>query len=582
MEKEKFKNDFNINDDNDFISKSILSYYVLESDKGGSNEKLDIVDGGNDGGIDYFLDLDDNSTYVGQSKFSVLKDKKELFNEIRKLIDNFVSIGNKNKTKKDDPVKDEICEKIKQISNKKVKFQILFIGFKNDDLNKIESQKLVDEFLKSNSTDENHKDIELIFGECLYKSLIVYSSGKSLEINSKIDFTLSYDGNKVPYSNNNIKMAGYLININAYDMYLLMLEKKEFLFDKNIRGYLNKTNKSKKVNNEMIESLENNTAFFWFVNNGIIILCENAQFDNSEINFKNMSIINGAQTVSNIYHFLNDALNEEEKAIKKNRLMSVFLACKIVILKEHDEKIINYIVQSSNTQKSVKTWTLYSNHKEVVELNNRMKRLNYFLNYKDGFLDYDPSIKNLNKDEKYKVIDLDKFVQSKICIFNLTPGYATQNKEKLFLDDSNVEKLNEKKNDIYFIMSVIKFYDKMKSDFVKMNKLWVLSFLSLILLGVYENIEKINAFNKEKIENNISKNINKCDKQINLVNKKFIKEEIKDEEISEIQKNNNFIELKNNFLKYCTDYKSAEYYSDNRFYLFIINNIELFKKFYNE
>jgi hypothetical protein len=581
VEKKDFIKEFNINEKN-FISKSLTSYYGSSGTK--VEDMINIVDGPGDGGIDYFLDFDDKPIIIGQSKFSVFQKKEDLFNETNKLINNFQSISTTGGTKAEKSIKSDVSSKIKQIveNESDVVFQILFIGFSNNDLNKYDPHKLAIDFLNHNSIDDKHRKIEFIFGDFLVRGLRVYNPNfQKQEVN--ISFSLSYDGHCVPYSNNNSEISGFLINVSAYDMFSLIDKHGQLVFEQNVRHFLNNAGKSRKVNKNIIDSLENNTSLFWFANNGIIILCEDAKFNSNGVKLSKMSIINGAQTVSNIFHFLKDEADDNKFMINKNRLMSVFLPCKIVVLKKQDHRVINYIVQSSNTQKNVKQWTLFSNHKDVVKLNNRMTMLGYFLNYKDGILEDNIDVKSLSKSDKYKIIDLDQFVQAKVSIFDLKPGFASQSRDKLFSDDTYVIKLNEKMDDINFVMSIVKFYSQIRNNVGKINKFWIYSFLSLLLAGDRENFDWIENLDIDTVRTNIKNNVNLYkDSSFVLKYKKFIGNAITDEEIKSMIQDEQFIKLQNKFIEYCDQFKTGDYYSNNRFYSFIFDNINDFIYFVNK
>jgi hypothetical protein len=166
VEKSDFIKEFNINEKN-FISKSLTSYYGSSGTK--VEDMINIVDGPGDGGIDYFLDFDDKPIIIGQSKFSVFQKKEDLFIETNKLINNFQSISTTGGTKAGKNIKSDVSSKIKQIveNESDVVFQILFIGFSNNDLNKYDPHKLAIDFLNHYSIDDKHKKIEFIFGDFL-------------------------------------------------------------------------------------------------------------------------------------------------------------------------------------------------------------------------------------------------------------------------------------------------------------------------------------------------------------------------------------------------------------------------------
>ena len=60
----------------------------------------------------------------------------------------------------------------------------------------------------------------------------------------------------------------------------------------NIRHYI----RSRMVDDKINETLHKNRGDFWFLNNGIVIACEDFMIDGSKITLTNFSIVNGGQT----------------------------------------------------------------------------------------------------------------------------------------------------------------------------------------------------------------------------------------------------------------------------------------------
>ncbi|ANZ42155.1 abortive phage infection protein [Lentzea guizhouensis] len=88
------------------------------------------------------------------------------------------------------------------------------------------------------------------------------------------------------------------------------------LFHLNIRNPLGRT----PINNELIETLANEPAHFWYFNNGITILCESVEKTHGSVRsphsrpvaltLRNASVVNGAQTVRSVA----EAVNADEGA----------------------------------------------------------------------------------------------------------------------------------------------------------------------------------------------------------------------------------------------------------------------------
>ena len=64
------------------------------------------------------------------------------------------------------------------------------------------------------------------------------------------------------------------------------------LFSQNLRYYV----KNAKVDDNVIESIQEHPENFWYFNNGIILICEDYSIEDTAITLYKFSIINGGQT----------------------------------------------------------------------------------------------------------------------------------------------------------------------------------------------------------------------------------------------------------------------------------------------
>jgi hypothetical protein len=94
------------------------------------------------------------------------------------------------------------------------------------------------------------------------------------------------------------------------------------LFAKNIREFIGQSS----VNDDIRETLETEPELFWYLNNGVTILCENIiRLDVSKGNqrkqgifrVKNLSIVNGAQTIGSIGQIYQKSSPEERERLEQ-------------------------------------------------------------------------------------------------------------------------------------------------------------------------------------------------------------------------------------------------------------------------
>ena len=142
------------------------------------------------------------------------------------------------------------------------------------------------------------------------------------------------------------------------------------LFSQNLRYYV----KNAKVDDNVINSIQEHPDNFWYFNNGIILICEDYMISETKITLHKFSIINGGQTTKLIgeTEFDND----------------FFLQCKIIKNKYQieDERLefISSVAEASNTQKPIKDKDLIANKIEQRLLKKQMASVGVYCQIKRG------------------------------------------------------------------------------------------------------------------------------------------------------------------------------------------------------
>lgn len=80
----------------------------------------------------------------------------------------------------------------------------------------------------------------------------------------------------------------------------LYIDKGEDLFSGNPRSYLGRGKRRSTINSGIIESAQNEPGNFWAYNNGVTALVNDFYYGNGELEIKEITIINGAQTTGAI------------------------------------------------------------------------------------------------------------------------------------------------------------------------------------------------------------------------------------------------------------------------------------------
>lgn len=244
--------------------------------------------------------------------------------------------------------------------------------------------------------------------------------------------------NYLTYETANIE--GILVNVSSNSIVKLYNKHKdEGLFDMNIRKYI----RNKTVDDGIKNTLDKNRENFWFLNNGLIIACENFEIDGNKIKLTNFSIVNGGQTTNRIGNY------------KGSNTQEFFVPCKIISVKQENQFLYNKIAEATNSQKPITARDLKANSPEMKTLQNWLLNENIYLEIKRGEL--------IEKGVKYKLKN-DEFGQFMISFVHQLPGTARSGKKKIFETEKhyneiflqNYEKSSNKKS---FIVDLISFQD---------------------------------------------------------------------------------------------------------------------------
>lgn len=265
------------------------------------------------------------------------------------------------------------------------------------------------------------------------------SDGEKSDSETKFNFNFKNENNSetlitntISYNTDEAKILICSISaeslIHCYDKY------KNQIFDKNIRYSISSDKTSKAVDSEMNLTIEKNPKNFFMYNNGITIVTnemEGPNLQDNTIKLTNFSIVNGAQTITNL---------AKHKYIDNRK--NIFLLAKIVCPLNYDgySKIVEEITKASNNQKPVKPRDFKSNTDEMKKLKKYFATKGIILDIKRGDDNIEIKkelIKNFNyknNSEIPKVLNdtLGQYIYS--LILN-SPTISLQNKSKLFYSE---------------------------------------------------------------------------------------------------------------------------------------------------
>lgn len=230
----------------------------------------------------------------------------------------------------------------------------------------------------------------------------------------------------------NVKIYSYGLMEKPYRSYFGYVDGQQIqewyqqhdkaLFTQNIRGFLG-NGKDKPVNQAIQKSLNEDQALFWYLNNGITLLTKEIQANprnasdekDGLFNLKDVSIVNGAQTVNSIGKFGGKGLDKVKVAIK-------------VIMVDSDE-LADKITEATNQQNAVSGRDFVSLDAFQENLARQIDLENYHYTLQQS------------SDKEEKDIDIDEALDAIVCYKGNPSDLATlKGKRGRFYDDINSDK----------------------------------------------------------------------------------------------------------------------------------------------
>jgi hypothetical protein len=211
---------------------------------------------------------------------------------------------------------------------------------------------------------------------------------------------------------------GLICTTNASEIARLVEEDKTgALFESNIRRFLGQ---SSSVNTEITATATNpnESNLFWFLNNGITILCDNMDViqdpDAPKIKVKNLQIVNGCQTASSLAHAAKDGLLQADTQV----LLKIF--------ETDSENFGSKIVLTTNNQNKISSRDLKANDPIQIDIRTALERYGY--HYEHKFNQY----LGINIASTNKVVSNESIGQSYLAVILKKPSDARHRKYKIW------------------------------------------------------------------------------------------------------------------------------------------------------
>lgn len=218
--------------------------------------------------------------------------------------------------------------------------------------------------------------------------------------------------------------------VSGYDLASLYDKYKQRIFRGNVRYYINS---EKSVDSAIKSTISENPSDFAYLNNGITIVARkfNVNSKDNKISIEDFTVVNGAQTITNIY------MVKKRDKFKHD----LYVSTKIIMPKKDDniDQFLESITQSSNQQKPVLPRDLKSNNEEMISLRKYFSDNCIVLSIKRGDEKYgDQKLENeiAKKTNCKNVPHITNLLLGQIVLASLlkNPTKAIQYKTKIFSD----------------------------------------------------------------------------------------------------------------------------------------------------
>jgi len=311
-----------------------------------------IVDGKNDQGVDVIFSQDTHH-YLIQCKYRGQK-KTESDKEVLEFKEIFSRIHPEHGSEFEKNQK--VLDAIADIDWKQDTFSLIFISlsretqdirnYENQGIPQIDHSDLRDIDDRASFRFMSEEDLNMEYRDVLGKKTLVKATLKAVSDRS---------GNYWYLYENEEANRSFITTINASQIHPLYTNKREALFNLNIRNFIGDTSTNKGI----IKTAEEDPENFFFYNNGISAIASKVKEDpkTGRLDCDNFSIINGAQTFRSISKAYSRLIGKSNDV--KNLSVMLRLTETPNLFAQID--FIERITQYNNTQNTVKISDFRSN-----------------------------------------------------------------------------------------------------------------------------------------------------------------------------------------------------------------------------
>lgn len=448
IKKELEKSKKKVADENvfEYLAMQFFCYKIKNIEPKLYDIESSITNGPNDGGIDFvYYDDEEPKVVLGQCKYTENMKLNDIISELNKMsstVENFKKANTGTYNKKLKTNLQNALDRLPDESAGNVEYCIFTTSDinQNDVTNKLHAENNL-----------YSKDMVSVYGVSEINSQIKELIERAKTVNEyKIE--IDYPHNVLQYETDNV--SGIMVNMSSESLiHMYNKFKDEGLFDLNIRKYI----KNKTVDEGIKETLDKERDNFWFYNNGLTIACSEYVLDGNKVKLFDFSIVNGGQTTNRIGNY------------KGSNNDKFYLPCKIISIKNNDQKLYSKIAEATNSQKPINPRDLKSNSPEMKMLQRWLGKEGVYLEIKRGE----------KKKRNGRNIKNDELGQLLLSFGYQQPGTARNGKRSIFenkplynkLYRVNYEKDPNKKEFILDLIKLSEDYSNIEADFKSGTKI---------------------------------------------------------------------------------------------------------------
>ena len=298
-----------------------------------------VTDGFNDNGVDAIsVDMQSSTVYLVQSKWNQSGTGSPALGDVHKFIQGFRDVINAEFGRFNDKVRLKQKELDAALSNPNVKFVLLIAHTGQGDLS-APARTAIEDLLREINDPIDTASFQMLSQAELHGFLSRGVHG----ISPSLHVTLyDWGSTQEPY-------AAYYGQVEATAVAEWFSNHGTRLFAKNIRQFLGQDSE---VNTSIIETLQTRPEHFWYLNNGVTVLCERvaksalggSSKKTGRFEFAGVSVVNGAQTVGCIA----EAVADHPDAVADARVTIRFIS-----LENCPPEFAAEVTRGTNTQNRV-------------------------------------------------------------------------------------------------------------------------------------------------------------------------------------------------------------------------------------